>query len=136
MPTIDKPLEINSDSYISFYIENKGDIEYKFNKRPANCNFAINNGVITIDKPLKKIFLDVNKGFICYFDIYDNNCYAICEEPKVSKSHLTHNSSVIVSDFKIKEYIKNKTTNYYINVKILETDRDEVVDCVYIKEVD
>ena len=39
-------------------------------------------------------------------------------------------------DFKIKEYVKDKTTKYKIRVIINESDNDEVIDNIYIKEVE
>lgn len=43
---------------------------------------------------------------------------------------------LLVRDFKIKEYIKDKTTSYNVTISINEADNDQVIDSVYIKEVE
>jgi len=42
----------------------------------------------------------------------------------------------LVRDFKVKEYIKDKTTKYNVKVIVNENDNNEVIDCIYIKEVE
>ena len=71
-PTSEKPFVAPSNCYISFYIENKGTVEYNFSHRPFHCNFSLQNGLIQITKDVQKIFLDVDKGFTCYFVLDEN----------------------------------------------------------------
>ena len=70
-PTAENPFVAKSNCYVSFYIENKGTIEYNFSHKPLHCNFSIQDGLIKINKDIQKIFLDVDKGFNCYFVLDD-----------------------------------------------------------------
>lgn len=136
-PTVDKPFEAQDDCYISFYIENKGTLEYNFSKRPFHTNFSIQDGLIKIDRDIKKIFLDVEKGFICYFNLdNDMQVWSTKEDAIIDNNALIYDGMLLVRDFKIKEYIKDKKTMYNIFVSITEMDNDEVIDSIYIKEVD
>ena len=50
----------------------------------------------------------------------------------------TLNSKYIHSNLAIrylKEYVRDKSTKYNVYVSITEMDNDEVIDCIYIKEV-
>ena len=135
-PTSEKPFVAPSNCYISFYIENKGTIEYSFSNKPLHCNFSIQDGMIQITKDIKKIFLDVEKGFNCYFTLNeDAKAWACYEEGIKDNDKLIYDGLLLVRDFKIKEYVKDKKTTYNVTLKINEIDNDEVIDCVYIKEV-
>lgn len=137
IPTYDKPFVATKNCFISFYIEGKGTIEYNFNKRPLHSNFSIQNGYINIDKDIQKVFLDVEEGFICYFDINNESTgWSTLENALAYDKYLIYNGMILVRDFKVKEYIKDKTTKYNIKIKITEFDNDEVIDCIYIKEVE
>ena len=135
-PTSEKPFVAPSNCYISFYIENKGTIEYSFSNKPLHCNFSIQDGMIQITKDIQKIFLDVEKGFNCYFTLdEDTKAWACYEEGIKDNDKLIYDGLLLVRDFKIKEYVKDKKTTYNVTLKINEIDNDEVIDCVYIKEV-
>ena len=135
-PTSEKPFVAPSNCYISFYIENKGTIEYSFSNKPLHCNFSIQDGMIQITKDIQKIFLDVEKGFNCYFTLNeDAKAWACYEEGIKDNDKLIYDGLLLVRDFKIKEYVKDKKTTYNVTLKINEIDNDEVIDCVYIKEV-
>lgn len=137
MPTYEKPFVATNNCFISFYVEGKGLIEYNFNTKPLHSNFSIQNGTINIEKDIQKIFLDVEKGFTCYFNLNDKSTpYATFENAIVYEKYLTYNGLILVRDFKVKEYVKDKTTNYNVKVLINEADNDEVIDSVYIKEVE
>lgn len=71
IPTSDKPFVATKSCFITFYVEGKGNINYNFNKKPLHSNFSIQDGVIKIEKDVQKVFLDVDEGFICYFDFSD-----------------------------------------------------------------
>ena len=135
-PTVDKPFVAKSNSYVSFYIENIGTLEYNFSKRPFHTNFSIQDGLIKIDKDIQKIFLDVEKDFICYFTL-DNemNVWSTKEDAIIDNNALIYDGMILVRDFKIKEYVRDKKTMYKIVVTITEMDNDEVIDSIYIKEV-
>lgn len=136
-PTSENPLEIKANSFVSFYIEDKGTLEYNFNKKPFHTNFSVQDGTIKIDKDMQKIFLDVEEGFICYFNLDDNmKPWAVKEDAVVDNKSLIYDGMILARDFKIKEYVKDKTTRYNIYVSITEMDNDEVIDSIYIKEVD
>lgn len=135
-PTAEKPFVAPSNSYISFYIENKGTIEYSFSHKPFHCNFSIQDGLIQINKDIQKIFLDVDKGFNCYFTLDEKTKAWACHEEGIKDNNkLIYDGLLLVRDFKIKEYVRDKTTTYDVIIKITEIDNDEVIDCVYIKEV-
>lgn len=137
IPTYEKPFVATSNCFISFYVEGKGVIEYNFNTKPLHSNFSIQNGNIKIEKDIQKVFLDVEQGFICYFDFNnDSTVYATLEDGIVYEKYLVYDGLLLVRDFKIKEYVKDKTTKYNIKVLINETDNDEVIDSIYIKEVE
>ena len=137
LPTYDKPFVATKNSFISFYVEGKGDIEYSFNKRPFHCNFSIQNGLINIERDIQKVFLDVEEGFICYFTFNNDSIgWATLENALPYDKYLIYNGMILVRDFKVKEYIRDKKTKYDIKVKINEADKDEVIDCIYIKEVE
>ena len=135
-PTVDKPFVATSNCYISFFTEGIGTTEYNFNKRPFHTNFSIQDGIIKLSKDIQKIFLDVEEGFICYFSLDDNiNVWSTKEDAIIDNKQLIYDGLLLVRDFKIKEYVRDKTTTYNIYVSITEMDNDEVVDCIYIKEV-
>ena len=92
--------------------------------------------MIQITKDIQKIFLDVEKGFNCYFTLNeDAKAWACYEEGIKDNDKLIYDGLLLVRDFKIKEYVKDKKTTYNVTLKINEIDNDEVIDCVYIKEV-
>lgn len=135
-PTVEKPFVAPSNCYISFYIENKGTIEYSFSNKPLHCNFSVQDGLIQTTKDVQKIFLDVEKGFNCYFTLNeDSKAWACYEEGIKDNNKLIYDGLLLVRDFKIKEYVRDKKTVYNVKLKINEVDNDEVIDCVYIKEV-
>lgn len=137
IPTYDKPFVANKSCFISFYVEGKGNIEYNFNKKPLHSNFSIQNGIINIEKDIQKVFLDVDEGFLCYFTFNDESIgWATLENAVPYDNYLIYNGMILVRDFKVKEYIRDKTIKYDIKVKINESDKDEVIDCIYIKEVE
>lgn len=137
IPTYEKPYTATSNCFISFYVEGKGIIEYNFNKRPLHSNFSIQNGNINIDNDIQKVFLDVEEGFICYFNFNNNsNVYATLENAIVYDKYLVYNGMILVRDFKVKEYVKEKITKYKIKILINESDNDEKIDSIYIKEVE
>lgn len=135
-PTSDKPFVAPSNCYISFYVENKGTIEYSFSHKPMHCNFSLQNGLIQIKKDIQKIFLDVDKGFNCYFTLdNDTDIWATHKEGIKDNNKLIYDGIILVRDFKIKEYVRDKAIKYDVVMKINEIDNDEVIDSVYIKEV-
>lgn len=136
IPSYDKPFTAKSNCFISFYIEGTEKIEYNFNKKPLHCNFSIQDGTINITNDIQKIFLDVEEGFTCYFDTNESQGWATLENALVYDNYLTYNGMLLVRDFKVKEYIKEKTTKYNVKIIVNENDNDEIVDCVYIKEVE
>ena len=137
IPTFEKPFVATSNCFISFYVEGEETIEYNFNKKPFHSNFSIQNGYINITNDIQKIFLDVEKDFTCYFT-FNDKCieWATLEEAIVYNKYLIYNGMLLVRDFKIKEYIKDKTTSYNVTISINEADNDQVIDSVYIKEVE
>ena len=135
-PTVDKPFTATSNCYISFYTEGIGTLEYNFSKRPFHTNFSIQDGTIKLTENIQKIFLDVEEGFICYFNLDDNtNVWCTKEDAIVDNKQLIYDGLLLVRDFKIKEYVRDKSTKYNVYVSITEMDNDEVIDCIYIKEV-
>ena len=64
------------------------------------------------------------------------NVWAVKEDAIVDNKSLIYDGMMLTRDFKIKEYVKDKTTRYNIYVSITEMDNDEVIDSIYIKEVD
>ena len=135
-PTSEKPFVAPSNCYISFYIENKGTVEYNFSHRPFHCNFSLQNGLIQITKDVQKIFLDVDKGFTCYFVLDENTkAWSSYEEGIKDNDKLIYDGLLLVRDFKIKEYVRDNVITYNVVLKITEIDNDEIIDCVYIKEV-
>lgn len=135
-PTNEKPFVAPSNCYISFYIENKGTIEYNFSHKPAHCNFSLQNGLIQINKDIQKIFLDVDKDFTCYFALGDEtNAWCSYEEGIKDNDKLIYGGVILSRDFKIREYVKDNVITYNVTLKITDINNDEVIDCVYIKEV-
>lgn len=136
-PTVENPFQATNNCYITFYTENPGELEYNFNMKPYHSNFSIQDGIIKCEKNIQRIFLDVPKGFICYFNVNgDINLWATEEDAIVDNNSLIYNGMILVRDFKIKEYIKDKKTRYNITVSIMEMDNDEVIESIYIKEID
>lgn len=136
-PTVENPFQASNNCYITFYTENPGELEYNFNMKPYHSNFSIQDGIIKCEKNIQRIFLDVPKGFICYFNVNgDINLWATEEDAIVDNDSLIYNGMILVRDFKIKEYIKDKKTKYNITVSIMEIDNDEVIESIYIKEID
>ena len=138
IPTSEKPFIANKSCFITFYVEGKGNIEYTFNKKPLHSNFSIQDGLVKIEKEIQKIFLDVDEGFVCYFNFSDEKTqgWSTVEYALPYDNYLIYDGMILVRDFKVKEYIRDKSTLYKIKLKINETDNDEVLDCVYIKEVE
>ena len=111
-------------------------MEYNFSHKPLHCNFSIQDGLIQINKDIQKIFLDVDKGFNCYFTVDDNiKPWASYEEAIKDNNKLIYDGLLLVRDFKIKEYVRDKKSTYNLIVKVTEIDNDEIIDSIYIKEV-
>ena len=140
IPTAEKPFVVTESCFLSFYVEGKGSIEYTFNKRPLHSNFSIQDGIIKIEKDIQKVFIDADEGFICYFNFSSDssNSWAVVEQSAPYDNYLIYDKAapVIIRDFKVKEYIRDKTTIYNIKLRINETDNDEVLESVYIKEIE
>lgn len=134
-PTSEKPFVAPSNCYISFYTENKGTLEYNFSHKPFHCNFSLQNGLVQINKDIQKIFLDVDEGFTCYFEADNINIWSTCEEGIKDNNKLIYGGILLARDLKVKEYVKENVVSYNVTLKITEVDNDEIIDCVYIKEV-
>lgn len=137
-PTSDNPFVADNNCYISFFIENKSNLEYSFSEKPFHTNFSLQNGLIKTTKPIQKIFLDVPKGFNCYFhmDSDEGKVWATLDNGILDGPNLIYRGTTLVRDFKIKEYIKDKKTKYSVYVIITEMDNDEDIDSIYIKEIE
>lgn len=131
--------EATQDCTIEFYCYNNPTIEYNMNKKPNHCNFSISDGYIHIDtKDVKKVYLNVPKGFVCYFVVNEGEIYASCEDGIVlSNDQLSYSGNWDLRDFKLLEYANNENKITY-NVKVLiNTDKNILSDInsVCIKQI-
>ena len=131
--------EATQDCTIEFYCYNNPTIEYNMNKKPNHCNFPISDGYIHIDtKDIKKVYLNVPKGFVCYFVVDGGEIYASCEDGIVlSNDQLSYSGNWDLRDFKLLEYANNENKITY-NVKVfINTDKNILSDInsVCIKQI-
>ena len=127
------------DCTIEFYCYKNPTIQYNMNKKPNHCNFSISDGYIHIDtEDIKKIYLNVSKGFTCYFIVEEGEIYASCEDGIIlSNNQLSYNGNWDLRDFKLIEYDNDKNKTTY-NVKVfINSDKDIVpnINSIYIKQI-
>jgi hypothetical protein len=130
------------DCFIEFYvvdgnISDTSVLEYSFNTRPSHCNFDLQNGTIKIDKDIKRISIDAQKGLTLAFLADHGTIYAECVEPVVtSKEDLIYTGSLDIRQMQIREYVRTDTVKYHVYVYI--NSIKEIVDdiqSIYIKEI-
>lgn len=127
------------DCTIEFYCHHNPTIQYNMNKKPNHCNFSIADGYIHIDTDdIKKVYLNVSKGFTCYFVVDDGDIYASCEDGIVlSNEQISYNGNWDLRDFKLIEYVNNENKTDY-NIKVfINSDKDIIADIntVCIKQI-
>lgn len=132
----DLPFYAKENCYITFFVDNGKEIEYNFNKKPLHTNFSLQNGIIKINEDMQKVFLDVEEGFVCTFNIEEGDIWASKEDGIIKGDQLVYNGDMRLKDFSIKEYIRKFKTRYTAKL-LIESNADvaAVIENVYIKEL-
>ena len=130
------------DCYIEFYVidGNVGDtsaLEYNFNMAPTHCNFSLHDGTIKLDKDIKRIYIEAQKGLLVSFSKEYGTVYAECDDGVVVDSHtLLYRGNLKSTDLVLREYVKTNTTTYNVKVYInSEEDIINSIESIYIKEL-
>lgn len=132
----DTPYYAPRNCYITFYIAGGKQLEYNFNKKPLHTNFSLQNGIIKVTEDMQKVFLDVEEGFVCSFNVDEGDVWASKEDGIVKGNNLIYNGDKRLRDFEIKEYVKKFKTRYSGKLLInSEADVDAIIENVYIKEL-
>ena len=135
--TMNKAFEALEDCYIEFYMTDDTLITYDFNMAPNHTNFALNDGTITSNKAITKVFIDASAGFVCRFNIEKGAVWASCTDaPIQSGNSILYTGDWTLRDFKVLEFVKANVAEYKISL-ILKSNKNiiDYIDCVYIKEV-
>jgi hypothetical protein len=131
------------DCFVEFYIvdgniNDNSNLEYNFNMAPRYQNFSLQDGFIRLDKDIKRIHIDAQKGLTMSFRYDNGTSYAECLDPIILDNHtLLYNGNIDVRDITIREYVRDDLINYNVKVYIdsIENAIDSI-DSIYIKELD
>jgi hypothetical protein len=105
---------------------------------PRYQNFSLQDGFIRLDKDIKRIHIDAQKGLTMSFRYDNGTSYAECLDPIILDNHtLLYNGNIDVRDITIREYVRDDLINYNVKVYIdsIENAIDSI-DSIYIKELD
>ena len=131
------------DCFIEFYIIDGNStensiLEYNFNMAPNYQNFNLQDGFIKLDKDIKRIHIDAQKGLTVSFRFDQGLAYAECLDPIILDNHtLLYNGNLDVKDITIREYVRDNVINYNVKVYI-DSIQDTIsnIESIYIKELD
>lgn len=130
------------ECFIEFYVVdgNVSDasvLEYSFNTRPNHCNFDLQNGTIKIDKDIKRISIDAQKGLTLAFLADHGTIYAECIDAViVDKDNMLYVGNLDIRDIVIREYVRSNLETY--NVKVYINSKEDIIsgiNSIYIKEL-
>jgi hypothetical protein len=130
------------DCFIEFYvvdgnISDTSVLEYSFNTRPSHCNFDLQNGTIKIDKDIKRISIDAQKGLTLAFLADHGTIYAECIDAViVDKDNMLYVGNLDIRDIVIREYVRSNLETY--NVKVYINSKEDIIssiNSIYIKEL-
>ena len=130
------------DCFIEFFIvdgnvNDNSILEYNFNMAPKYQNFSLQDGFIKLDKDIKRIYIDAQKGLIVSFRFDHGTVFAECLDPIVLDAHtLLYNGNTNVSDITVREYVREDIINYNVQVYI-DSISDIIghIESIYIKEL-
>jgi hypothetical protein len=131
------------DCHIEFYIvdgnvSNNSYLEYNFNMKPESCNFSLQDGTIKIDKDIKRIFIDAQKGLTLSFRCEHGYVYAECLDAVISDNNtVIYTGNTKIRDMVVREYVRSNAISYdvYVYVNTIENIIDDI-ESIYIKEID
>lgn len=133
---LDNAFVAGENCYITFFVCDTNEIEYSFNKKPLHTNFSLQNGIINMTKEINKVFLDVEEGFTCYFNLGEGKVYASSEVGLVNKDKIAYKGHTGLRDFMIKEFVNSNSTKYNVTVTMTtETEAEMIIDNIYLKEL-
>ena len=131
------------DCFIEFYVVDgnsteNSNLEYNFNMAPRYQNFSLQDGFIRLDKDIKRIHIDAQKGLTMSFRFDDGVVFAEVLDPIILDNHtLLYNGNIDVRDITIREYVRDSLINYNIKVYIDSIENAiNSIDSIYIKELD
>ena len=131
------------DCFIEFYIidGNTNDnsiLEYNFNMAPTYQNFSLQDGFIKLDKDIKRVYIDAQKGLLVSFRTDNGAIYAECLDPIILDTHtILYNGNTNVQDITIREYIRDDIIKYNVQVYIDSINNIiNSIDSICIKELD
>lgn len=135
-PTKFDMVEFNSKTYIDFYTCGAKSITFRFNKKPVNTNFSMNNYVVSDLDNVHHFFIECDAGFSFDFDIEGGSVYAMKSEGVVYNGGLYFNKRTEEKDFLIYEYKTSNTTEYQAYVNIWNKNAFDLdIDNIMIKEL-
>jgi hypothetical protein len=131
------------DCHIEFYIvdgnvSNNSYLEYNFNMKPESCNFSLQDGTIKIDKDIKRIFIDAQKGLTLSFRCEHGYVYAECLDAVISDNNtVIYTGNTKIRDMVVREYVRSNVVSYdvYVYINTIENIIDDI-ESIYIKEID
>lgn len=136
--TNDKPFYTDKECYIEFFLLNGTNVAYDFNQKPNHTNFSLNDGTISSNSKVTKIFIDAPSNFACRFVLETGEVWASYTDALIKdKKHILYTGSWDLRDFLILEYVRSKKTSY--NISVVLNSNEEIVkyiNNIYIKEIE
>lgn len=137
----EKPSQLNTASfdkrsYIDFYIVGGNKITFRFNKKPLNTNFSLNDYIVTDLKHIHHFFIECEENFAFDFELDKGDVYAVKEDGIIDNDKLLFSRNIEVRDFYIEEYKTGEKEKYNAFLRIVNDDAEPIdIESVSIKEL-
>jgi hypothetical protein len=105
---------------------------------PTYQNFSLQDGFVKLDKDIKRIYIDAQKGLLVSFRTDNGAIYAECLDPIILDTHtILYNGNTNVQDITIREYIRDDIIKYNVQVYVDSIHNIiNSIDSICIKELD
>ncbi len=135
-PTKFDLLGFSERSYIDFYTIGTKSITFRFNKKPVNTNFSLDNYTVSNLNYIHHFFIECDENFSFDFDIDGGEIYAIKEQGVVIDGELFFAKAIDVREFKIIEYELGDKVQYDVSVDVINDDLEHIdIQSIVIKEL-
>lgn len=132
-----KAILFTEKSSINFYILNGDNVSFKFNKKPINCNFSLDDNTITNLKPIQNFHIEVDEDTTFEIELGKGYIYAISENGIVNNNNLYYTGLNVSNDYHIIETIPGEEVNYDLKLKILNDNNNLAeIQSIIIKNLD
>lgn len=135
-PTSYDMLGFSEKSYIDFYTVGTKSITFRFNKKPINTNFSLDNYKVDNLNYIHHFFIECDAGFAFDFEIDGGQVYAIRSSGLILDNELYFPKTADIREFHIIEYEIGDPIIYDCQLRIINDDAEPInIDSIMIKEL-